>query len=159
MMNMDTTLLWLMRYGHVVGGAIWVGGYFLMALVIIPVLRKSYTISPNPTSFTLAGDIVRVMTYTGMATIFFGIMLITRTRGFGNLLTGQWGLLILSSAGIAIALLGIGDGALRPALRGMAQSTMSGRNHGAIAQRFAYIGLALTILAVGLMTRALYAPS
>jgi hypothetical protein len=96
------------------------------------------------------------MTYTGMATIFFGILLITRTRGFGSLWGGEWGVLIIASAVVAVALLGIGDGALRPALRRMGQGD---EGSAGAAQRFATIGLALTVLAVGLMTRALYATS
>ena len=41
-------------------------------------------------------------------------------RGYGNLLRGEWGMLIGLSFLVAVALLGIGDGALRPALRRLA---------------------------------------
>jgi len=50
---------------------------------------------------------------------------------------------------IAVALLGIGDGGLRPALRDFAGTGDSRR-----ARRFAWIGFVLTIVAIGLMTRA-----
>jgi hypothetical protein len=43
---------------------------------------------------------------------------------------------------------------LRPALRQLAAT-----GDGSTARRFALAGLALTILAIGLMTRALYAPT
>jgi putative copper export protein len=33
-------LTWLIRYGHVVSGATWVGGYALLALVIVPLLER-----------------------------------------------------------------------------------------------------------------------
>lgn len=68
---------------------------------------------------------MRVLTYTGTATIFFGLLLIPRTRGYDNLLGGKWGGIIVSCIVIAVALIGFG----------------------------------LSVFAVGLMTRALYAPT
>jgi hypothetical protein len=94
-----------------------------------------------------------VMTYAGTATIAFGLVLITRTRGFQNVTTfGEWGIIIISCTVIAVALLGIGDGALRPAIQKLKET-----GNRVAAQRFAFIGLALTVIAIGLMTRALYA--
>lgn len=145
---MSTLLLWLLRWGHVAGGAVWVGGYTLLAWVIVPLLAHI----TNPTLHELAMSVVRLLTYTGMATIFFGILLITRTRGFANLIGSEWGTLIIASTVCAVALLGIGDGALRPALRRMAAGDMA-----APARRYALIGFAITVVAVGLMTRTLYA--
>ena len=145
-----TTILWLVRYGHVLSGAVWVGGYALLALVIVPLLASS----PSAALARMAISAVRVLTYAGVATIFFGIVLITRTRGFASVPRGEWGAIIIACAVIAVALLGIGDGALRPALRRLAAG-----GDGRAARRFAIIGLALTVLAVGLMTRALYARS
>lgn len=143
--------LWLIRYGHVLGGGIWVGGYALLALVIIPWLERE----ANDKVAGLAQTAVRLLTYTGTATIAFGLLLILRTRGWGALTRGgEWGGIIITCIVIAIALLGIGDGGLRPALRRLAAG-----GDGRAARRFAWIGFGLTILAVGLMTRALYASS
>jgi hypothetical protein len=64
------------------------------------------------------------------------------------------GVLIIASFVAAIALLGIGDGALRPALRRLAAG-----NADTGARRWALIGFALTVLTIGMMTRALYPPS
>lgn len=148
---MDGSITWLIRYGHVLGGGVWVGGYALLALLIVPMLAKG----TYERSIPLAIHVVRLLTYTGTATIFFGLLLIQRTRGFATIaLWGEWGLIIVLCIVIAIALMGIGDGALRPALRHLA-ATGDGRR----AQRYARIGFGLTILAVGLMTRALYASS
>jgi putative copper export protein len=147
---MSGTILWLIRYGHVLSGAVWVGGYALLALVLIPTIRKDVSETLIPVTI----NAVRVLTYAGMLTIFFGILLITRTRGFANIFKGEWGALIVTCFVIAIALLGIGDAGLRPALRQLA-ATGDGR----AARRFALAGLVLTILAIGFMTRALYAPS
>jgi hypothetical protein len=98
---------------------------------------------------------VRVVSFSGTATILFGLILITRTRGFATIINGgEWGGIIISCVIIAVALMGIGDGALRPALRRLAESGDSRP-----ARRFAWIGFILTIVAIGLMTRAIYAPS
>ena len=97
---------------------------------------------------------MRVLTCAGTLTIGFGLALVTRTRGFAGSLGGEWGALVIASSATAIALLGIGDGALRPALRRLAEG-----DGGAAARRWALAGLALTALAVGMMTRALYAGS
>lgn len=147
---MTLTITWLIRYGHVLAGAIWLGGYALLALVIIPIMRRG----TNPVLDQLAMTAVRLLTYAGMLTIFFGVVLITRTRGTASLFTGEWGLLIGISFALAVALLGVGDGALRPALRRLAAT-----GDGAAAQRYAVVGFGLTVLAIGVMTRALYAGS
>ena len=146
-----TVLTWLIRYGHVLGGATWVGGYVLLALVIVPLLERG---ASEPV-IRLAISAVRLLTYAGTLTIGFGIVLITRTRGFGNLFSGEWGALIVLSFVAAVALLGIGDSALRPALRRLATDSDAGR----AVRRWAFVGLALTVLVLAMMTRALYASS
>ena len=142
---------WLIRYGHVLAGAIWVGGYALMVLVLIPRLAR-------PANETLLGvtiGVMRVLSYAGTATIVFGLILVWRTRGYATIMRGgEWSGIIITCLVIAIALLGMGDSALRPALRNMAQTGDGGR-----ARRLAWIGFILTIIAIGLMTRALYAVS
>ncbi len=143
-------LTWLIRYGHVLSGGVWVGGYALMVLVVVPLMAKGTHEVLN----SLAIRAVRVLTYAGMLTIAFGIVLISRTRGVGNLLHGEWGGIVIMCLVIAIALLGLGDGALRPALRRLATT-----GDAKAARRYALLGFGLTILAVGLMTRALYASS
>lgn len=143
-----TTWSWLVRYGHVLGGATWVGGYALLALVVVPILARER----SATLGQLAITAVRVLTYAGTLTIALGLLLIGRTRGYAQLLGGEWGVLVLASLVVAVALMGIGDGALRPALRRLALG-----GDPAPARRWALIGLVLTILALGLMTRTYYA--
>ena len=145
-----TTLTWLIRYGHILGGAVWVGGYALLALLIIPLLERER----SALLADLAIAAVRVLTYAGTLTIGFGLVLITRTRGFANLFSGEWGALVIASFVMAIILLGIGDGAIRPALR-----RLGAGGDGTNARRWALAGFALTVLTIGMMTRALYAPS
>jgi hypothetical protein len=148
---MTLTMTWLIRYGHVVAGSLWLGGYVLLAFIMIPLLAKHRTeVLEN-----LAITTVRVMTYAGTATIAFGLVLVTRTRGFQSVTSfGEWGMIIITCIVIAIALLGIGDGALRPAIQKLTQT-----GNAKAAQRFAFVGLVLTVVAIGLMTRALYAVS
>ena len=142
---------WLFRYGHVLGAGLWVGGYALLALIIIPLLAKE----PNNTLRQVAITSVQVLTYSGVATIFFGILLIMRTRGFAAIIQGgEWGGIIIICIIMAIALLGMGDSALRPALQRLAETGDSRP-----ARRLAWIGFILIILTIGFMTRALYATS
>ena len=148
-MTLTATVTWLVRYGHVVGGALWVGGYIVLAFLLIPALAKGAAGLESLTETT-----VRVLTYSGTATIFFGLVLVSRTRGYSSLLKGEWGGIVVTCIGIAIVLLGIGDGALRPALRRL-KETKNVRP----AQRFALLGFILTLIAVGLMTRAIYVPT
>ena len=118
-------------------------------LVMIPALTKGR----NETLEQLSQLSVRVLSYVGTGTIVFGLFLVTRTRGYGELFTGEWGAIIIACIVIAVALLGIGDGGLRPALRRL---PVTGK--ATSARRLALIGFALTLLAVAFMTRALYAP-
>lgn len=125
----------------------WVGGYALLAFFIIPFIGKVESEAP----VRLAITIVRVLTYTGTLTMAFGLVLITRTRGFANLIDSTWGGLIITGFVIAVVLLGIGDGALRPAIRRI-RKTGDGP-----ARRWAIIAFVLTVIAVGIMTGATFA--
>jgi len=144
---MNDVLSWLVRYGHVVGAALWTGGYALLALVIVPALKQD----PSPALGRLAVATVRVGTYAGTLVIGFGVVLIGRTNGYDHLLGTAWGTLVLASAATALVLFGIGDGVLRPALVRLAAG-----GDGRAASRWAVVGLALTVLAIGLMTGATY---
>ena len=149
---MDSLIItWLIRYGHVLGGGIWVGGYALLALVLLPGMAKH----AHPTLVPVALMAIRVLTYTGTATMVLGLVLMTRTRGLAALSRGgEWGGIMWVGIALAVALLGLGDGGLRPALRQLAATGESRR-----ARRWAWLGLLMAILAVGVMTRALYAGS
>jgi hypothetical protein len=80
----------------------------------------------------------------------FGLVLITRTNGFANLFGSAWESFIITGIVIAMVFLGIGDGALRPAI--LRISKMGD----APARRWAIIGFVLTVLAVGVMTGATF---
>ena len=161
-MSAAATLTWLVRYGHVAAGALWLGGYLVLAFLLVPALAKrdtggdmgGDTGNNGGVLERLAMTTVRVLSYTGTATIFFGLLLVPRTRGYGSLLGGEWGGIVVSCIVIAVALLGLGDSALRPALRRL-KETHDVRP----ARRLALLGFALSLLAGGLMTRALYAPT
>lgn len=151
-------LSWLIRYGHVLGATVWVGGYALLALLIIPLIgqeakgrdERNEQRGRDEALIRLAITTVRVLTYTGTLTMGFGLVLITRTRGFASMFGSTWGGLIITGFVIALLLLGIGDGALRPAILRI------GKQGDAPARRWAFIGLALTTLAVGVMTGATF---
>lgn len=143
---MTIIVSWLIRYGHILGATLWVGGYALLAFFIIPLLGKE----PNETLIRLALTTIRVLTYTGTLMMGFGLVLITRTNGFARLFGSAWGSLIIAGFVIAITLLGIGDGALRPAIRSISKM-------GDVpARRWALAGFILSVLAVGAMTGATF---
>ena len=137
---------WFVRYGHVLCAAIWAGGYALVAFVIVPMIGKG----ANETLVRLAITTMRVLSYAGTFTMLFGLILIAQTNGFAHLFGTMWGSLIITGFVIAVALLGIGDGVLRPAIRKRA------RTGDASAQLWAIIGFALTVLAIGIMTASSY---
>ena len=126
----------------------------MLAFVLVPALAKRDTEDTGGVLESLTLTTVRVLSYTGTATIFFGLLLIPRRRGYDSLLGGEWGGIVVSCIVIAVALLGLGDSALRPALRRL-KETGDVRP----ARRLALLGFALSVLAVGLMTRALYVPT
>ena len=66
-------------------------------------------------------------------------------------LDGEWGGLVLSCIGIAVATMGVGSAGLLPALHHVA-STGEGRR----ARLWSGAGLGLLVLAYALMTRTLY---
>ena len=146
---MDTmnVLTWLVRFGHVVGAAVWLGGYLMLAFIMLPALTRD----KNETLVQLAHLTVRVLTYVGTGTVVLGLVLIAQTRGYGSAFRGEWGAIILICVLIAVGLLGLGDGGLRPALRRLSETG------DAPARRLALVGFGLTVLAMALMTRALYA--
>jgi hypothetical protein len=147
---MDTTLTWIVRYGHVLFAAGWLGGYAALALWIVPLLERERSVGVA----RLAVGMARVLSYVGMSTAFFGVFLITRTRGLDNLIGGEWGMLVITCIVIAIAMAGIGDGPLRS---GLVRLIDTGND--ANVRRWAWVGFGLAILAIGLMTRAVYASS
>jgi putative copper export protein len=146
----EATLTWLVRYGHVLSAAIWTGGYAALVILLYPLLGRE----DRATIARIAEPVARFLSYAGTATFVFGLVLIYRTRGYGTLGLNEWGMIVIVSIVLATAVLGIGDSALRPALRRVAETGDVTR-----AQRMAVVSLALLIVAIGIMTRALYASS
>ena len=100
-------ITWLIRYGHVLGGGVWVGGYALLAIVLIPAMAKQ----AHPTLVPAALTTIRLLTYTWTATIVLGLVLMTRTRGLTALSRGgEWEGIMWVGIAMAVALLGIGHG-------------------------------------------------
>lgn len=143
-------LTWLVRFLHVLGAAFWVGGYAVMALVVIPLLADG---QHEPIRRVALGA-TRVLSFSGTLTILAGAFLVARTRGYGRLLGGEWGAIVIACAVLAFALMAIGDAGLRPALRRLGPDAGGSV---AVAQRWAVAGLLLGVVALAFMTRALYA--
>jgi putative copper export protein len=147
---MDEIVTWLVRALHVLGAAVWIGGYAVMLLVIVPGLARERSDAVR----ALALAAVRLISYASVLTVVAGLALIWRSRGYGFLLAGEWGGIVVSSLVLAIVLGAIGDAGLRPAIRRLDLE----KPDGAVAvRRWALAGLIVGVLALLLMTRAIYA--
>ena len=146
----DQLLTWAVRSAHVLGAAFWLGGYAIMLLVIVPYLARER----NETVRQLALTTTRVLSAAGALTIVAGLVLIWRSRGYGFLLVGEWGGIVISCFVLAIALMGVGDSGLRPALRRLDPDDATSVGQ---VRRWALIGLGIGVVALLMMTRAIYA--
>lgn len=142
------TLTWLVRFGHIAAVSVWLGGYGAVLFVLVPLLQRHASEALTQTTL----GFVRATAYAGTVALALGVFLITRTRGFAAFGHGEWGGLVLAALVITVALLGIGDAALRPALKRLAATGEPGR-----ARLWATIDLGLLGLAYLLTTRTLYA--
>ncbi len=149
----ESIVTWLVRWVHVMGAAFWVGGYVVMAFVIVPRLAHEASEPLKRAALLLT----RVLSYSGALTILAGLVLVARTRGYGQLLAGEWGGIVIASVVLALAMMGIGDSGLRPALRRIEPGAPDWEKHAAAARRWAVVALIAGILAIGFMTRAIYA--
>ena len=146
----DALVNWLVRSLHVLGAALWVGGYAMLAFVIVPALARE----PSDTILRLALAATRVLSFAGTLAILAGAALIARTRGFGALLGGEWGGIVIVAVILSVALMALGDSGLRPALRRVRPDDPGSA---AAARRWALIGLGMAVATLALMTRAPYA--
>ena len=54
-------ITWLIRYGHVLGGGVWVGGYALLAMVLIPAMAKQAHHTLVPAALTAIRLLASIM--------------------------------------------------------------------------------------------------
>ena len=146
----DTLITWAVRAIHVFGAALWLGGFAVMLLAIVPHLARER----NEPVRAIALATARVISIAGAVTVIAGLVLIWRTRGYGFLFVGEWGGIVISSIVLAIVMGAVGDAGLRPAIR-----RLDPDSPGAVAavRRWALVGLVAGVLAVLLMTRAISA--
>jgi uncharacterized membrane protein len=149
----DSLITWLARTLHVVGAAVWVGGFAVLAITLVPALARE----PQEAVRRLALAAVRITSFAGLLTVLAGLALVARSRGYATLLTGgEWSFNIITAVILAVAMGAIGDAALRPALRRISPEAPGSA---AAARRWAVTALVLGVLAIAVMTRALYARS
>ena len=146
----DSLITWAVRSIHVLGAALWLGGYAVMLLAIVPFLGRER----NETVRAIALATTRLISIAAALTVVAGLVMITRSRGYGFLFVGEWGGIVVSSIVIAVIMGAIGDAGLRPAIRRLDPELPDGV---AAVRRWALAGLILGVLAVVLMTRAIYA--
>lgn len=146
----DALIAWAVRAVHVSAAAIWVGGFAVMLLAIVPHLARERNEPVRAIALTTA----RVISIAGAVTVIAGLLLIWRTRGYGFLFSGEWGGIVVSSIVLALIMGGVGDAGLRPAIRRLDPDAPG---TAAAVRRWAMVGLIAGMLAVLLMTRAPYA--
>src|SRR5687767_12303555 len=121
-----------------------------MLLVILPHLARARDESIRQLALTT----MRVISIASLLTVVAGFVLIAWTRGYGFLLVGEWGGIVMSSLVLAIVLGAIGDAGLRPALRRLNPEAADGLT---AARRWTIAGISVGIVILLLMTRAIYA--
>ncbi len=146
----DQVLTWVVRAIHVFGAAVWIGGYAVMLLAIVPYLARER----SETVRGLAMATARVISFAGALTVIAGLLMIWRSRGYGFLFVGEWGGIVVTSFVVAIAMGAVGDAGMRPAIRRLDPDHPEGVT---VVRRWAIAGLSLGVLALLLMTRAIYA--
>jgi uncharacterized membrane protein len=82
---MASTLLWVLRFLHIISGVAWVGGAFIWVMVISPRLLKN---GPppirRPVMEALVHAVPRYFYAAGGATILWGVLLLGTTYGWAN---------------------------------------------------------------------------
>lgn len=146
----DSLITWAVRAIHVAGAAVWVGGFAVMLLAIVPYLARERNEAVRAVALTTA----RVISIAAGVTVLAGLVLIWRSRGYGFLFVGEWGGIVTTSIVLAVIMGFIGDAGLRPAIRRLDPDVPGGA---AAVRRWALAGLIVGALAVLLMTRAIYA--
>jgi putative copper export protein len=146
----DSLVTWAVRAIHVAGAAVWVGGFAVMLLAIVPYLARERNEAVRAVALATA----RVISIAGAVTVIAGLVMISRSRGYGLLLVGEWGVIVVSSIVLAVVMGAIGDAGMRPAIRRLDPDVPGGV---AAVRRWALAGLILGAIAVLLMTRAIYA--
>jgi putative copper export protein len=148
----DQLITWSVRSIHVFGAAVWIGGYAVMLLAIVPYLARER----SEAVCGLALATARVISFAAALTVIAGLVMIWRSRGYGFLFVGEWGGIVVTSFVLALAMGAIGDAGLRPAIRRLDPDRPEGV---ATVRRWTIAGLSLGVLALLLMTRAIYARS
>ncbi len=141
---MDDFVGLLVRYLHVAGAVVWVGGYAVLTFAILPAAASA----PAQPVSAVALRTARLLSGAGLLTILAGVALIPVTRGFGSLST-QWGVSVIVGIVLAVLMMGLGDGALRPALR---RGVERGSPEGAVSARtWATATFVLGLVALAIM--------
>jgi putative copper export protein len=82
----DSLITWAVRSIHVLGAALWLGGYAVMLLAIVPYLARER----NETARAIALATARLISIAAALTVVAGLVMITRSRGYGFLFVGEW---------------------------------------------------------------------
>lgn len=94
-MLMAMLKVWLVRFLHVIGAALWVGGLGFLALVWDELSSQGRQLA------------LRSMRWLGALTLLAGLGLVHVTRGFASYGRGEWGGIVLIGTVLAGVMLGV----------------------------------------------------
>jgi uncharacterized membrane protein len=110
---MASTMVWVLRFLHILSGVAWVGGAFIWSMVVAPrLLARGPPPIRRPVLEALIEAVPRYFYASGGATIFFGVLLLGTMFGWdafaSTLQSGGYGYAL--GAGIVLAILMLLEG-------------------------------------------------
>lgn len=87
--------VWAIRFLHVLGAALWVGGLGFLALTWGELSSAGRAL------------VMRALRWTGAVTLVAGLFLVRVTRGFGAFGHGEWGGIVATGLLVALMMMGV----------------------------------------------------
>lgn len=122
---MSSTIVWVLRFLHILAGVSWVGGAFLWSMVIAPrLLARGPQPIRRPVLEALIDAVPRFFAGSGIATIVFGVLLVGAIAGWANFFstftdTGGYGDALGVGLVLALVALVVGFAVITPTAKRM----------------------------------------
>jgi uncharacterized membrane protein len=156
---MDELLRGLVQFLHVFSGVLWIGGGLYTLFVQTPALLAAPPQARGPVMGQLVPRQVNYLLRLGELTILTGLLnffVSGKAQLLGEIGTSRWALSIVVGATLAVVLLGIGHGILKPSAtkllalgpRAAAGDAAAGAEAAAIMARLKRVGQAQIVLGV-----------
>ena len=165
---MDELLRGLVQFLHVFSGVLWIGGGLYTLFVQTPALLAAPPQARGPVMGQLVPRQVNYLLRLGEITILTGLLnffVSGKAQLLGEIGTSRWAIAVVFGATLAVVLLGIGHGILKPSAtkllalgpRAAAGDAAAGAEAAAIMARLKRVGqaqIALGVLIIAAMVTA-----